>query len=95
VALAAVTLASVGFAASLLLQERLIRLTPDELSGQALGLHSSGVLTLQGVGALLAGTIAELTTPAVAMTVMAAASVTVTLALAPGLRGRPPVIAAA
>ncbi|MEU7040717.1 MFS transporter [Streptomyces varsoviensis] len=95
VALAAVTLASVGFAASLLLQERLMRLTPDELSGQALGLHSSGTLTLQGVGALLAGTIAELTTPAAAMTVMAAASVTVTLALAPGLRGRAPVIATA
>ncbi|MDH6229097.1 MFS transporter [Streptomyces sp. MJP52] len=95
VASAAVALASVGFAASLLLQERLMRLTPDELSGQALGLHSSGMLTLQGVGALLAGTVAELTTPATAMTVMAAASVTVTLALAPGLRGRPPVIATA
>ena len=95
VALAAVTLASVGFAASLLLQERLLRLTPDELSGQALGLHSSGMLTLQGAGALLAGTVAELTTPAVAMTAMAVASVTVTLALAPGLRGRPPIIATA
>ncbi|GAA4824815.1 MFS transporter [Streptomyces ziwulingensis] len=94
VATAAVTLASVGFAASLLLQERLMRLTPDELSGQALGLHSAGMLTLQGVGALLAGSIAELTTPATAMTVMAAASVAVTLALAPGLRGRPPVLAA-
>ncbi|MGW0607239.1 MFS transporter [Streptomyces sp. NPDC002640] len=89
-ALAAVTLASVGFSASLLLQERLMRLTPDELSGQALGLHSSGLLALQGIGALLAGTVAELTTPAVAMTAMALASVAVTLALAPGLRGRPP-----
>ncbi|MGW1542224.1 MFS transporter [Streptomyces sp. NPDC002309] len=95
VALVAVTLASVGFAASLLLQERLMRLTPDELSGQALGLHSSGMLTLQGVGALLAGTIAELTTPGTAMTVMAAASVAVTLVLAPGLRGHPPVVATA
>ncbi|MET8330655.1 MFS transporter [Streptomyces sp. NPDC005181] len=95
VALAAVTLASVGFAASLLLQERLMQLTPDELSGQALGLHASGMLTLQGIGALLAGTIAELTTPAVAMTAMATASVAVTLALAPGLRARPQVVAAA
>ncbi|WP_171166968.1 MFS transporter [Streptomyces sp. I05A-00742] len=95
VALAAVTLASVGFAASLLLQERLMQLTPDELSGQALGLHASGMLTLQGTGALLAGTIAELTTPAVAMTAMATASVAVTLALAPGLRARPQVVAAA
>ncbi|MCX5400862.1 MFS transporter [Streptomyces sp. NBC_00102] len=89
VALVAVTLASVGFAASLLLQERLMRLTPDELSGQALGLHSSGLLTLQGVGALLAGTAAELTSPATAMTAMAAVSVAVTLVLAPGLRVLP------
>ncbi|MET8575630.1 MFS transporter [Streptomyces sp. NPDC005012] len=93
-ALAAVTLASVGFSASLLLQEHLMRLTPDELSGQALGLHSSGLLALQGIGALLAGTVAELTTPAVAMTAMALASVAVTLALAPGLRGRAPAPAA-
>jgi MFS family permease len=84
--LAAVTLASIGFAATLLLQERLMALTPDELSGHALGLHGSGMLTMQGVGAGVAGTVAELTSPAVAMTVMAAASVAVTLALAPGLR---------
>lgn len=49
-ALAAVVLASVGFAASLLLQERLMALTPQELSGQALGLSSSGMLAMQGWG---------------------------------------------
>src|SRR5580693_9683786 len=37
-AAAAIVLASVGYCASLLLQERLMTLTPDELSGQALGL---------------------------------------------------------
>ncbi|MFE9852761.1 MFS transporter [Streptomyces sp. NPDC005576] len=95
VALVAVALASVGFAASLLLQERLMRLTPDELSGQALGLHSSGMLTLQGVGALCAGTLAELVPPGAAMTTMAAASLAVTVALAPGLRRDPQVAAAA
>ena len=79
-------LASVGYAASLLLQERLMSLTPEELSGHALGLHSSGMLTMQGVGAALAGAVAELTSPATAMAVMAAASVVVTVALAPGLR---------
>jgi predicted MFS family arabinose efflux permease len=94
VASVAVALASVGFAASLLLQERLMLLTPAELRGQAVGLHSSGLLALQGTGALLAGSVAQLTTPATAMTVMAAASVAVTLALTPGLRGRPPVPAA-
>ena len=88
-AVAAVALASVGYSASLLLQERLMALTPDELSGHALGLHSSGMLAMQGVGAALAGVIAQLTSPATAMALMAAVSVTVTLALAPGLAASP------
>ncbi|MGW7300879.1 MFS transporter [Streptomyces sp. NPDC054829] len=82
----AATLASVGFGASLIQQERLLRLTPDDLSGHALGLHSAGMLTLQGVSATLAGAVAQLTSPATAMTVVAAASLTVTLTLAKGLR---------
>jgi predicted MFS family arabinose efflux permease len=85
-AVAAVALASVGYSATLLLQQRLTALTPDELSGHALGLHSSGMLAMQGVGAALAGAVAQQTSPATAMAVMAAASVTVTLILAPGLR---------
>ncbi|MBP2326831.1 MFS family permease [Kibdelosporangium banguiense] len=78
----AVTVASVGFAASLVLQERLISLTPDALTGQALGLHATGMTALQGIGAVLAGTMAQLTSPATAMTLMAAGSVAVTLTLA-------------
>ncbi|MFD3564167.1 MFS transporter [Streptomyces sp. NPDC058686] len=78
----AVTVASVGFAASLVLQERLLSLTPDDLAGQALGLHATGMAALQGIGAVLAGTLAQLTSPATAMTLMAAGSVTVTLTLA-------------
>ncbi|MBA2807082.1 MFS transporter [Streptomyces sp. KM273126] len=78
----AVTVASVGFAASLVLQERLMSLTPDDLTGQALGLHATGMAAMQGVGAVLAGTLAQLTSPATAMTLMASASVTVTLTLA-------------
>ncbi|MBD0735818.1 hypothetical protein BGM09_22240 [Streptomyces sp. CBMA29] len=62
---------------------------PGVLGGHALGLHSSGMLTLQGVGATLAGGLAQRTSPATAMTVMAAASVAVTLVLAPGLRPLP------
>jgi predicted MFS family arabinose efflux permease len=96
-AVAAVTLAAVGYAASLLLQEfqeRLMALTSDELRGHALGLHSSGMLTLQGLCAALAGSIAEYTSPAIAMTLLAVASVTVTLALAPGLRPAPRPVAA-
>ncbi|MGW0777397.1 MFS transporter [Streptomyces sp. NPDC002835] len=86
VALAAVTVASIGFSASLLLQERLMALTPGELSGHAFGLHSSGMLTMQGVAAAIAGGIAQFTSPATAMTVMAGGSAAVTLALAPRLR---------
>lgn len=87
VAAVCAALASVGFAASLVQQERLIALTPDELSGHALGLHSAGMLTMQGVGAALAGTAAQLTSPATAMTATAmtataAASAGVTLVLA-------------
>jgi len=89
VAVAAIVLASVGYCASLLLQQRLMELTPASLSGHALGLQGSGMLAMQGVGAAIAGAIAQLTTPAMAMAVMAAASVAVTLALAPGLRPAP------
>ncbi|WP_369247297.1 MFS transporter [Streptomyces sp. R41] len=89
VAAAAVAVASVGFGASLIQQERLVSLIPDELSGHALGLHTAGMLTMQGVSAALAGGVAQLTSPGTAMTVMAVASIAVTLALAPSLlRGR-------
>ncbi|MFD6419249.1 MFS transporter [Streptomyces sp. NPDC060194] len=78
--------ASVGFAASLPLQARLAVLTPDELSGHAQGLASSGTLAMQGVGAGLAGAVAQFSSPGTAMAVMAAASIAVTLLLAPRLR---------
>ncbi|MFH9814639.1 MFS transporter [Streptomyces sp. NPDC017230] len=76
-----VALASVGFGASLVQQERLVALTPGELAGHALGLHSAGMLTTQGVAAALAGTVAQFSSPATAMTVMAAGSLAVTLTL--------------
>ncbi|MFI0976977.1 MFS transporter [Streptomyces sp. NPDC021093] len=91
VALVVVLVASVGFSATLLLQERLMALTPDDLSGHALGLHTSGMLAMQGVGAALAGGIAQLTSPGVAMGVLAVASVTVTLGLERGVRVGVPV----
>lgn len=71
---------------SLLLQHRLMALTPEELGGHALGLHSSGMLAMQGIGAAVAGAVAEQTSRGAAMAVMAAISVIVTLILAPGLR---------
>ncbi|MDX2522764.1 MFS transporter [Streptomyces europaeiscabiei] len=80
-AAACATLASLGFGASLVQQQRLLALTPPELTGHALGLHSAGMLTLQGVSAGLAGGVAQLTSPGAAMAVMTGASVTVTLVL--------------
>lgn len=90
VAAVLVALASVGYAASLLLTERLMALTPADMAGQALGLQTSGMLAMQGVGAAIAGGIAQATSPATAMTIVAVASVAVTLVLAPGLRGTVP-----
>ena len=76
-----VCVASVGYGAGLVQQERLMSLTPPELSGHALGLHSAGMLTMQGVSAALAGTVAQLTSPGAAMALMAAGSVCVTVGL--------------
>jgi hypothetical protein len=86
VTIALAVIAAVGYCSTLLLQERLVELTPDENRGQALGLHSSGMLTMQAVCAALAGGLAELTSPATTITLLAAGSVAVTLLLAPALR---------
>ncbi|MFF8598381.1 MFS transporter [Streptomyces sp. NPDC015232] len=81
-AVLAITVSAVGYAASLLHQERLTRLVPDELSGHALGLHASGMLALQGLSAALAGGLAQLSSPATAMTLLACGSLAVTASLA-------------
>lgn len=85
VAAAVVAVASLGFSAGLLLQERLLALTPSGERGQALGLHSSGMLALQGVGALLAGGLAEHVPAGTAMALVAGASLLATLVLTPAL----------
>ncbi|MEU5536449.1 MFS transporter [Streptomyces sp. NPDC020362] len=89
VAAVCVTVASAGFGASLVQQERLMSLTPDELAGHALGLHSAGMLTLQGVSAALAGSLAQLTSPSAAMAVMAVGSLAVTGSLVTAGRRSP------
>jgi hypothetical protein len=84
-------LASAGYAASLPLQERLISHTGAEVRGQVLGLNSTGVTAMQGVGAILAGLLTQRlhggpAAAATAIGVMSCASLAVTLALIPGLR---------
>ncbi|MDL4775628.1 MULTISPECIES: MFS transporter [Thermomonosporaceae] len=86
VAVLAVALASFGFGAGLLLQERLIAATPPEMHGQALGLNSAGMLTMQAIGATVAGALADHLPVAATITAMAVVSLAVTLALTPGLR---------
>lgn len=88
-AAAVVAVASAGFSAGLLLQEQLLTLTPPTARGQVLGLHSSGMLGMQGLGALAAGALAEAVPTGTAMALVAAASLLVTAALTPALR-RPP-----
>ncbi len=82
--------ASVGYAASLPLQERLFARTDDAVHGQAMGLYGNGLMVWQAVGALLAGGVASWLSPAHAIGVMACASVVVTLLNTPGLRRSAP-----
>lgn len=49
----AVAMASVGFGASLVQQERLVSLSPDGPTSYVFGLQSSGTMTLQGVSAVI------------------------------------------
>jgi predicted MFS family arabinose efflux permease len=84
-------LASAGYAASLPLQERLISHTGAEVRGQVLGLNSTGVTAMQGVGAVLAGLLTQRlhggpAAAATAIGVMGCASLAITVALIPGLR---------
>lgn len=77
--------AACGYASFLGLQQRYLDVVPDVMRGQALGLAGSGLLTLQGVSAVLAGVLAEAFGPAPAIGVMAGASLFTTAVLAPAL----------
>jgi hypothetical protein len=84
-------LASAGYAANLPLQERLITHTSADIRGQVLGLNSTGMLAMQGIGAVLAGLLAEQfgvgrAAASAAIGVLGCASLALTLSLVPGLR---------
>lgn len=78
--------ACTGYAATLGQQELLVALTPAHLSGQVLGAESAARVTCQGLAAVLAGGLAELTPPGAAIALLAVGSLLVSLALTPGLR---------
>ncbi|MFJ9720961.1 hypothetical protein ACIRPQ_34340 [Streptomyces sp. NPDC101213] len=78
-ATAAVFIASAGFAATLPLQEQLLESTPDPVRGQVQGVESAGRMTWQGVGAAIAGGLAQWLTLGTAITAVAAISVAVTV----------------
>ncbi|MFJ9692491.1 MFS transporter [Kitasatospora sp. NPDC101183] len=87
VASALAAVAALGYGSGLLLQQQLLDRTPGDLTGHALGLHTSGMLAVQGLAATAAGAAAQVTSPGTAMTLTAAASLTVTALLWPR-RGR-------
>lgn len=78
--------ASVGFAASLPLQERLIAHSPAYARGQVLGLQQNGMLAGQAVCAVLAGALADQLATHQAVVVLAGLSLVGTLWLTRGLR---------
>jgi len=86
VAVVLALVASIGYAASLPLQDRLIAATDPSIRGQVLGLHSTGLAVSQAIGAALAGTIATFISPGRAIGVVAVVSMMTTLALSRGLR---------
>ncbi|MBA2944320.1 MFS transporter [Streptomyces himalayensis] len=83
VAAAAVFAASAGFAATLPLQEQLLELTPDPVRGQVQGVESAGRMTWQGLGAAIAGGVAQHVGPGAAITAVAAVSVAITVVSRP------------
>ncbi|MEU3862442.1 MFS transporter [Streptomyces sp. NPDC028722] len=75
----AVFVAGAGFAATLPLQEQLLALTPDPVRGQVQGVESAGRMTWQGIGAAVAGGLAQYLGPGTTITAVAALSVAVTV----------------
>ncbi|MFC9810558.1 MFS transporter [Streptomyces virginiae] len=82
----AVFLASAGFAATLPLQEQLLEVTPEAIRGQVQGVESAGRMTWQGLGAAIAGGLAQCFGPGAAIALAAAASLAVTLLTRPSRR---------
>ncbi|GGS54573.1 MFS transporter [Streptomyces griseoviridis] len=81
----AVFVSGAGFAATLPLQEQLLALTPGPERGQVQGVESAGRMTGQGLGAALAGGLAQYLGTGTTMAVLAAASLAVTVLSRPSV----------
>ena len=77
--------ACIGYAATLGQQELLVKLTPPSLSGQVLGAEAAARLTCQGVGAAVAGGLAEVLPAGPSIALLALASLLVSVGLTPAL----------
>lgn len=82
--------ASIGYAASLPLQERLVGASDAEYRGQAFGLYGTGLMVGQAVGAAVGGAIASWLGATHAMGVLAVVSLAISAALITGLRRSAP-----
>src|SRR5262249_46731553 len=69
VALAALLVVGVGFAYSLGIQRAFLEALPETHRGQGFALLTTGMMTMQGLGPVLAGTVAQLTSIPSAMAV--------------------------
>jgi predicted MFS family arabinose efflux permease len=78
-------LGSAGYGASLLQQEQLVALAPEDVRGQALGVEGSARTTAQGLCAVLAGALADGVGAGLAITLLAVTSLVATALLAPAL----------
>lgn len=78
----------IGPAYILGLQRRFLDAVPAPVLGQAFGLLSTGLMTFQGAGPALFGTVAESTTAGPAMALAGAAIIVTALGLRPALRKR-------
>ncbi|MEV4516670.1 MFS transporter [Dactylosporangium sp. NPDC049525] len=74
--------AGTGFAFGLGLQRAFLAAAPQDRRGQLFALFSTGMMALQGIGPVVLGAVAELSTPALAIAVAGVATVLV----APSLR---------
>lgn len=76
---AATTLSGFALATLMPLQEQLLVLTPDAVRGQVQGVESAGRMTWQGIGAAIAGDLAQVLPTAATITLLAAMSLAITL----------------